>query len=148
MIRAPVFGLWPKRARNGPKLENRTTPSVFELQFSNAQIVFTLPSPKNCWTKILIQVPVLGLGGPKNGQNFKIFVFGRRGFKFSEGNSYLLYEIIYAIIFGVGAHLGVPVTLKVGHNCQNFKIVAFGRSGLKFSRCSHICYCIRLTIGP
>ncbi len=81
----PVFGLWPKRARNGPKLENRTTPSVFELQFSNAQIVFTLPCPKNCWTKILIQGPVLGLWGPKNGQNFKIFVFGRRGFKFSEG---------------------------------------------------------------
>ena len=85
LIRAPVFGLWPKRARNGPKLENRTTPSVFELQFSNAQIVFTLPCPKNCWTKILIQGPVLGLWGPKNGQNFKIFVFGRRGFKFSEG---------------------------------------------------------------
>ena len=72
-------------AQNGPKLENRTTPSVFELQFSNAQIVLTLPCPKNCWTKILIQGPVLGLWGPKNGQNFKIFVFGRRGFKFSEG---------------------------------------------------------------
>ena len=85
LIRAPVFGLWPKRARNGPKLENRTTPSVFELQFSNAQIVFTLPCPKNCWTKILIQGPVLGLWGPKNGQNFNFFVFGRRGFKFSEG---------------------------------------------------------------
>ena len=36
--------------------------------------------------------------------------------------SYLLYEIIYAIIFGVGAHLGVPGTLKVG---QNFKISKF-----------------------
>ena len=55
-------------------------------------------------------------------------------------NFHLLYEIIYAIIFGVGAHLGVPGTLKVGQNCQNFKIFVFGRSGLKFSRCSHICY--------
>ena len=64
----------------------------------------------------------------------------------------MLYEIIYAIIFGVGAHLGVPGTLKVGQNCQNFKIFVFGRSGLKFSRCSHILlyeiiYAIFLGIG-
>ena len=85
LIRAPVFGLWPKRSRNGPKLENRTTPSVFELQFSNAQIVLTLPCTKNCWTKILIQVPVLGLGGAQKWPKFHFFVFDRRGFKFSVG---------------------------------------------------------------
>ena len=61
-------------ARNGPKLENRTTPSVFELQFSNAQIVLTLPCTKNCWTKILIQVPVLGLGGAQKWPKFHFFL--------------------------------------------------------------------------
>ena len=61
LIWGPVFGLCPKRARNGPTLGNSTSPSVFGLEISNAQIVLILPCPKNCWTKILIWGPILGL---------------------------------------------------------------------------------------
>ena len=39
---SPVFGLRLKRARNGPRFRNRISPSVFQLQFSDAQIILTL----------------------------------------------------------------------------------------------------------
>ena len=46
LILGPVFGLWPQITQNGPILENRTSPSVFELGFSNAQYILTLPCPE------------------------------------------------------------------------------------------------------
>ena len=41
-------------AQNGPKFENRTLPTVFELGFFKSQNISTLPSPKTYLTKILI----------------------------------------------------------------------------------------------
>ena len=37
----PYFGNMPLKPKNGPRFENRTPPSAFELGFSYAQIILT-----------------------------------------------------------------------------------------------------------
>ena len=46
LFRAPFGKYGPKRAQNGPKSENRTPPSVFELGLCHFQNVITKPCPK------------------------------------------------------------------------------------------------------
>ena len=84
LILGPVFGLWPQMARNGPILENRTSPSVFELGFSNAQYILTLPCPKMLLDQNFDSAPHLGPWRTLKWSKLQFFVCGRRGFKFSE----------------------------------------------------------------
>ena len=60
LILGPVFGLWPQIAHNGPILENRTSPSVSELGFSNAQYILTLPCPEMLLDQNFDLAPHLG----------------------------------------------------------------------------------------
>jgi len=112
---------------------------VFELQFSNAQIVCTLPCPKKRLDQNFDSWP-RDMGAQKLAKISKILS--------------LVVEVSKVFIFAIWNHLcnnlwcrdlfGVPGTLKVGQNCQNFNFFVLGRSGLKFSRCI---YAIFLGIG-
>ena len=84
LILGPVFGLWPQIAHNGPILENRTSPSVFELGFSNAQYILTLPCPEMLLDQNFDLAPHLGPWRTPKWSKFHFFVRGHRGFKFSE----------------------------------------------------------------
>ena len=56
------FGAYgPKRAQNGPKSENWTRPTVFELGSSSPRGILTYPRPKNWCIGFLIWGPVLDL---------------------------------------------------------------------------------------
>ena len=75
LILGPVFGLWPQIAHNGPILENRTSPSVFELGFSNAQYILTLPCPKMLLDQNFDSAPSSPFGALEDPKMVKIAIF-------------------------------------------------------------------------
>ena len=107
---------------------------------SNCSVVTHLPISKKLLDKNFDSGPHFWAMGAQKWPKFQHFCFGSQRLQIFRRYSYQLYEIIYAINFGVGTHLWVPGTLKVGPNCPNFNFFIFGCSGLKFSRFSRICY--------
>ncbi len=64
----PRFWAMAQRARNGPKFENRTHPSVLELGLCKFQNVLGKPCSKTLLDQNFDLWPHLGSMGPPNGQ--------------------------------------------------------------------------------